>query len=372
MGAALSKLWGTLSSSWTGKSDQQAKSVDYHVPATQTPISPPTAAMSGVKKYEITEPWLKLHCALGEAPFYEESTNTLRFVDIENCELHSVSLADPSSHKVVATHDISIGCTADIEGNDSEFIFGGKYGYGICNRTTGAYRWIKKVWSDEEVKAGKPDKFRGNDGAVDSGGRFWVGYMFDPLVTSLNSDGAVFKLHPDGSLERPLDNITIPNGTTWNKADDTMFFTDSIEKTIYQFDFDPETGKVSNRRPFFTMPEDKRYGENAVPDGHCIDEEGYMWTALHGGGRVLRISPEGEVVGEVKVPTSQPTCPCFCGEELVITSAGGNAGEGEKPVDEFAGSLFKVNVAVRGLKKFKFKGGAAVEGGKVDGKVVAE
>jgi sugar lactone lactonase YvrE len=170
------------------------------------------------------------------------------------------------------------------------------------------------------------------------------------------------------TLDRPLSNICIPNGTTWNKADNTMFFADSPDKTIYAFDYDPATGDVSNKRPFFTMPEDNRYGENAVPDGHCIDEEGYMWTALHDGGRVLRISPEGEVVAEVKVPTSQTTCPCFVGDELFITSAGG----GEKPVDEYAGSVFKINVGVRGLKRFKFKGGEKTEGGKVDGQVVGE
>jgi sugar lactone lactonase YvrE len=173
------------------------------------------------------------------------------------------------------------------------------------------------------------------------------------------------------SLHRPLSNITIPNGTTWNKADNKMFFADSPSRSISQFDYDPVTGALSNRRPFFTMPE-KTYGEDAVPDGHCIDEEGYMWTAVHGGGVVLRISPEGEIVGEIKVPTKQPTCPCFVGEHLVITSGGATAGEGGKPVDEFAGSVFRINVGVRGLKRFKWKGGANIEGGKEGGQVVGE
>lgn len=174
------------------------------------------------------------------------------------------------------------------------------------------------------------------------------------------------------TLHRPLSNITIPNGTTWNKHDNAMFFADSPEKTIYVFDFDPSTGSVTNKRPFFVMPKDNRYGEDAVPDGHCIDEEGYMWTALHGGSRVLRISPQGEVVAEIELPTQQPTCPCFVGEDLFITSAGGTSGEDGKGVDELAGSVFKVNVGVKGLKRFKFKGGVDIEGGKVDGDVVAE
>jgi sugar lactone lactonase YvrE len=85
--------------------------------------------------------------------------------------------------------DISVGCTADIEGNDKEFIFGGKYGFGVANKETGDYRWVKKVWSEDEIKANKHEKFRGNDGAVDSQGRFWSGFMFDPLVEEMRSDG---------------------------------------------------------------------------------------------------------------------------------------------------------------------------------------
>lgn len=97
-----------------------------------------------------------------------------------------------------------------------------------------------------------------------------------------------------------------------------------------------------------------------------------MWTAVHGAGVVLRVSPQGEIVAEIKVPTQQPTCPCFASEDLIITSAGGTSGDDGKGVDEFAGSVFKINVGVRGLKRFRFKGGAAVEGGKVNGKVVGE
>jgi sugar lactone lactonase YvrE len=169
------------------------------------------------------------------------------------------------------------------------------------------------------------------------------------------------------TLHRPLSNITIPNGTSWTKTDTTMYFADSPSGTISQFDYDPATGTLSNRRPFFTIPKET-YGEDAVPDGHCLDEEGYMWTAVHGGGVVLKISPQGELVGEIKVPTSQPTCPCFVGEELVITSSGGTMEE----ADDHAGSVFKIDVGVRGLKRFKFKGGVDVEGGKKDGKVVSE
>ena len=48
--------------------------------------------------------------------------------------------------------------TRDVAGNDSEFIFGGKHGYGLLNRSTGKYRYIKEVWTDEEIADGKPNR----------------------------------------------------------------------------------------------------------------------------------------------------------------------------------------------------------------------
>lgn len=374
MGATLSKLWSSIRDVWTGgaaagKTSTHQQTANGHTAKdieSGTPTPPkttePAPSMSGVKKYEITEPWLKLNCSLGEGPYWEEDTNTVRFLDVEKQKVHRVDLnAGPTSHKVIRDFDISIGCTADIEGNAEEFVFAGKYGYGIANKQTGEYRWIKKVWTSDEISADKHEKFRGNDGGVDSQGRFWAGWMFDPLVSDWSAEGAVFRLNPDLSLDRPMSNITIPNGAAWNAKDNIFYWADSPFKTIYQFDYDTATGAISNRRPYFTMPEDNRYGKDAVPDGHCIDEEGYMWTALHGGSHVLRLSPEGEIVAEIKVPTGSPTCPCFVGEELFITSAGGTGGPDGTPADEYAGSCFKINVGVRGQKRFKFTGGESIK-----------
>ena len=130
--------------------------------------------MSQIKRYKITEPYLDLNCSLAEAPFHDVSRNLLRFVDISKNKLHTVNLVEgPSSHKQIDLEH-SIGTTADIEGNDDEFIFGGKYGYGIMKKYTGEYRWIKPMWSDAErqddgggktgVSATKEERMRSNDG----------------------------------------------------------------------------------------------------------------------------------------------------------------------------------------------------------------
>lgn len=139
------------------------------------------------------QPFLNTGCGLGEAPFWEESTNTLRFVDIVKEKLHTVDLnKGPSSHVEVPL-DISIGITADLEGDQAsgKFAFGGKHGYGIFDRQTAEHHYITRYWSGESDQAEKEHAMRGNDGAVDSHGRFWVGTMCDPKVKSPTDIGEV-------------------------------------------------------------------------------------------------------------------------------------------------------------------------------------
>jgi sugar lactone lactonase YvrE len=58
----------------------------------------------------VSQPWLRLNCSLGEGPFWEEDTNSLRFLDVEKQKVHRVDLnVGPSSHKVIKEYDISIG-----------------------------------------------------------------------------------------------------------------------------------------------------------------------------------------------------------------------------------------------------------------------
>lgn len=80
-------------------------------------------------------------------------------------------------------------------------------------------------------------------------------------------------MDPDLSLHRILEGITIPNGTTWSPDDRTMYFAYSTTHNIYAFDFDSAGGSMSNKRVFFSTAD---MGEDAVLDGHCINEEGYM------------------------------------------------------------------------------------------------
>ena len=190
---------------------------------------------------------------------------------------------------------------------------------------------------------------RCNDGAVDSQGRYWVGTMNDPKVKDPTDEGVLFRLDPDMSLHRMIEGVSIPNGMSWSSDDKTMYFTDSPSKNIYKYDYDRTTGSISNRQVFFHVEED-----NAVPDGFAVDTEECFWIALAGGGKVLRVSPDGEVIGQIILPTRMISCPGFVGQDLFITTAE-EEDPGKYPESvRYAGSIFRVPVGVQGKRPLKF------------------
>lgn len=113
------------------------------------------------------------------------------------------------------------------------------------------------------------------------------------------------------------------------------------------WDYDAATGAVSNERVFYS------HAGPGLPDGFRVDTEGNLWHAFYGGACVLKISPAGEVVGKVELPTRNVTCCEFVGTELFITTASDDGGEGESK--KYGGGLFRVDVGARGLEAFNFK-----------------
>ena len=137
--------------------------------------------------WTVTEPYLDIKCELGEAPYYEPETNTLRFVDIKKKQLHTVDLAiGPTSLKTLQL-DMPVGVTANIEGVDPQdrILAGGKSGIYILERKTGKYKLLKRFYDSEE----NDERLRSNDGSVDPQGRFWIGTMNDFWVGKPQAEG---------------------------------------------------------------------------------------------------------------------------------------------------------------------------------------
>jgi sugar lactone lactonase YvrE len=119
------------------------------------------------------------------------------------------------------------------------------------------------------------------------------------------------------------------------------------DRALYAYDYDSSSGSVTNPRKFWQNP------SNAEPDGFALDTEGHLWQALYGDGKVVRLSPEGEVVGEVKLLTKAITSVCFVGEDIFITTAAEAEPEKYPESAKYGGALFKVHVGKTGVKRNK-------------------
>lgn len=150
-----------------------------------------------------------------------------------------------------------------------------------------------------------PADVRANDGACDPSGRFWIGSM---ALDERAGAAALYRF--DGvRLVLQLGDLTISNGLAW--SGDRMYVIDTPTRRVDLFDY--RDGEISNRRPFARI-------DRGSPDGMCIDDDGCIWVALHGGGAVQQFAPDGSPVRAVEIPDENVTCCCFWEGSLVVTS----------------------------------------------------
>lgn len=193
-----------------------------------------------------------------------------------------------------------------------------------------------------------------NDGKCDPAGRFWAGTMAEENGVGI---GHLYRLDPDFQASVHADGIGCSNGITWSLDKTKMYYIDSTPNTLSVFDYDNDSGNISNRKTLLAYPK----GDNKpILDGMTIDNKGRLWVGLWQGGAVVCLDPEtGEELDRIEVPSSKITCCAFGGsdlKDLYITTA--SAWESEEQLAEkpLSGSLFRCRPGAKGIKAFAFEG----------------
>lgn len=193
----------------------------------------------------------------------------------------------------------------------------------------------------EEIPDERESRF--NDVIADPAGRVFCGTMPTPA-----RPGRLYCLALDGSLKVVLEGIGISNGMGFTPDRKGMYYTDSDPREIYRFDYDAETGTLSNRRMWMRIPE-----EDGKPDGLTVDAEGHIWSARWDGSAVYRYTPDAVEELRIDFPAKKVSSVAFGGDDLgdlYVTTAlnkGSKATEGQG-----AGALFRLRLGVRGLPEF--------------------
>lgn len=266
---------------------------------------------------------------VGEGPFVDPRTGRLGWVDIVRGELHD---SDPSTGATrTQRYNTMLGAVVPRRG--SGYAAAVTAGFGVIDADL--------TICDAMLPAG----WRMNDGKCDARGRLWAGSTEMGFATDA---GRLHVWDGRGPSRVALENLTLPNGLAWSPDNRTMYVVDSVVRHVLRAEFDVDAGELGEPEVLIAF-------DGTMPDGMCADVEGALWIALWGGGRVVRVSPAGEVVDELLVPVSQPSsCAFGPAGELYITTARSGLNDAALERQPLAGSVLVARTETRGLPVHAF------------------
>ena len=191
-----------------------------------------------------------------------------------------------------------------------------------------------------------------NDGRIDRQGRFLIGASTTQFAEP-TPEGGLFRLDADQGLHKLDAGIYFSNGPCFAPDDKTFYFSDSWLKQIYAYDYDLASGAVANRRIFADTTD-----LGGLPDGACVDQDGLVWTAICGGGKIAVFRPDGKLERTIDMPVKLVSSVGFGGPDLaslyVTTIAQGALGE---PSEAGAGDLYLIeSLGARGQAETAYAG----------------
>lgn len=246
---------------------------------------------------------------VGESPFWSAQDGKVWSVDITGKALMTRDLASGET-AIFATDDLPTALALDLDGGAIV-----SFGKGVAHWHDGKIGPLTRAESDPAMRL--------NEGACDPSGRMWVASMENNLTDALQpreqtrACGRLFRIDANGAVPLTEPEFGIPNTMVWSPERDRFYLGDSLRNTIWVWDYDDATGEISNRRIHVS-------GGPGVPDGSCMDAQGFLWTARFGAGRVIRYDPNGKTDREIFLPAQNPTATTFAGTDLstlIVTSA---------------------------------------------------
>lgn len=141
--------------------------------------------------------------------------------------------------------------------------------------------------------------FHSNDMVVDERGRAYVGCVgFNYLLGEPARSTHVVLVEPDGRTRPVANDLWCPNGSIVTPDGGTLIVAESFGNRISAFSIAAD-GSLGARRTFAEL------GDH-VPDGICLDAEGYVWVTSPYAQSILRVRDGGDIVERIEVPDSKP------------------------------------------------------------------
>jgi sugar lactone lactonase YvrE len=277
---------------------------------------------------------------LGEGPLWDPGGERLFWVDIERRLLRSYR---PGDGRLTEAR-LPQRPTAVVPRERGGLVVAIESGIAALDDLDGSLEMLVPLEEDRSHN-------RLNDAKCAPDGRLFAGTMHEG---GAERQAALYRIDGDHSVTLVLSEVSLSNGLGWSPAGDTMYYIDTMTRGVDAFDYGLGSGELDRRRRIVTLA-----AEDGDPDGMTVDEAGFLWVALWGGGEVRRYGPDGRLDGTIELPATQVTSCCFGGasrNDLYITSARLDLTPGQLGAEPLAGALFRVRVDTPGPPAARFKG----------------
>lgn len=273
-------------------------------------------------------------CELGESPFWSADEGRLYWVDIAGRAALRMDPASGATERWPLPAEPGCMAPACTAGAASGWVLALRDGIYRAQHWGGALQCIARLPYD-------PAHERANDGKCDPLGRFWVGTRDERPGGGQAAMYCIDALHGTAQVTRMWGGAGTLNGLGWSPDQRTLYSADTPTHRVEARDWDGASNAIGPARtlhPFAPKPAGWQPGEGAPyggrPDGAAVDVQGNYWCALYEGGRVVQLSPAGEVLHSIATPVVCPTMVCLGGPDgrtLLVTTA-----RHGRPADELA------------------------------------
>ena len=283
---------------------------------------------------------------LGESPFWHPEEAALYWCDIPGKALNRFHPGS-GAHRSWS-FDSEPGCAAPLMGGDL-----------LLAMRDGLFRFSPATGKRELLAPPPYDPLqeRFNDGKADPQGRLWAGTIFEPRTSA----AAGLYRWAQGKLQHMAGDVTVSNGLAFSPDGKTLYWADTPQHRVIAYDFDAGEGSLSRPRLLkqfaLKQPDQDLVTYGGRPDGAAVDSEGAYWCAMFEGARLLRFSPQGELLREIALPLRCPTMLAFGGDDLrtlFITSASHGRSPEERAQYPLTGCVLSMQVDVAGREEHAY------------------
>lgn len=292
----------------------------------------------------------------GKNLFYCHDTNSLYWADVLGGQICKLDLCTNHINVCRIADEKFVSFIVPIEGLSDEFIVGANRKLLIVN-WDGHSTMAHTIRTLCEVPT---ERVRINQCKVDKKGRLFFGTMiseeYGSFINLQKRAGCLYRYTMDEGLVELRSKIGLSNGIAWNKDDTKMFYVDSYELKLYEFDYNAMDGTIGEEpRSLIDLSAHGMVGKK-FPAGITTDQDDNIFITILGAGKILKYSMKTKKIEQpMKIEAHMVTSCEFGGKNLedlyVTTSCSDIFGKQNFP----AGFLHKISqLNTKGMQMTKF------------------